>query len=1005
MLRRHASPTRLPFSGLLASVSATALFALTSPALAICTTTGTVTFAIDCDGNYGPNATATASGSTLTVTDETVNDPSDGASSFSRIVLKAGTETSGAINIGVTVNGDTYVDSHNSAAVYLLTQKGNITVDIGADVVLNAQQSGIFAKADNGNSGAGGTVTVTNYGTITAGTLTTGPFGSEGIRVRALQGTGTIYNYGTVTSSLGRGLRIDGSDLVADPSVNLDDLIVNGGEVTAWLDAAHVNASRGDATIENTVDGVLKSRSQRGAVASSTYGAASLTNDGEITALAGAGALVWGAGNATLTNSGTITATNDITQSDGDFLFFGTQVWSKTAGDATLTNEAGGKIIAHDGWGAWVLSTDGDVKIDNAGTILGESTAIYVGGDQIAEQWLGTNPDLPDYAGAVGGDLTVTNSGLITADLTTDFTAGKALITLAGYDLGTVSVTNTANGFIGAGFAEDTDFSLSALTSLSRSELQDLDAAASNAALSVGAEAEDGTTIKNEGTLVGRVWVASANTVFGSGPSTANTAEINNIGLWVTSGTSSIWGTVNNSGTLFSVGETELYADIANSSDIWVRGTTAEGASLTINGDYSASADARLLFDLSADPGAMVDISGAVSGQTKVALANLDTWNWKTFTPQTLIDIASTGAAAEGADSFVLETPDLGLVHYNLAYNHTASRWTLSTSVSDQSVAATTEVAQSVLGNIGTVTSDLLNRTDDLRDGFAGSGDTVPMGYAETTTQPAEAAFAALTPAAAPIVRQWAKGQSAVGSGDGFEGRLNAMSMGLDVTASDKDKLIAVGTFGAFSGTRLDYDGSDSSANLDGRALGVYGTFVDRSGLFAGAVLAAEKTDIDLVLSGEEARFGAWTAAGRFDVGYRLAAGTALVEPSVALKVGAASYDEFSMSQTDVSIDNAYSTALEGRLRLTQSVAIDALVLSPFAILTVGASQNSSGTMELSDIGAEGIADASGAYGGVALGLSTTSTDGRVTAYARGDLTLTERDQWATLRLGGSLQF
>ena len=56
--------------------------------------------------------------------------------------------------------------------------------------------------------------------------------------------------------------------------------------------------------------------------------------------------------------------------------------------------------------------------------------------------------------------------------------------------------------------------------------------------------------------------------------------------------------------------------------------------------------------------------------------------------------------------------------------------------------------------------------------------------------------------------------------------------------------------------------------------------------------------------------------------------------------------------------------------------------------------------------GIAALASASACSAFVSLdGARTTSTDGRVTAYARGDLTLTERDQWTTLRLGGSLQF
>lgn len=966
--------------------------------MAACTTTGTITFATDCDDDFGPNGTASVSGSTLTITDETFDDPNDGVSSFSRIVLKAGSETGGAINIGVDLTGTTYVDSHNSAAVYLLTKKGNITVDIGEDVILNAQQSGVFAKADNSGSTAGGIIIVTNYGTITAGEQS-GDFGSEGIRVRSLQGEGTIYNYGSVTSVAGRGLRIDGGS-VAGVS---DSLIVNDGTVDAWLDGVHINGKAGAATIENGLDGVITSRTQRGVVASSTSDAATLTNEGEITSLLAAGALVWGAKDAAATNSGTIAATVVDGDDSNDFLHFGVQVWSQDEGSASLVNEAGGTIIAHDGWAAWLLSTDGDVTIDNAGTLLGKSTAVYVGADKITEQW-NENPVLADHAGAVGGDLTLTNSGIITADETADFTNGMALITFAGYELGEVSLTNLAGGFIGAGFVEDTDFSLEALAGLSGSQWDALDAAASNAALSFGVETEDGASIVNAGTLVGRVAVGTPFDMFGSGPDYGSDASLMNSGLWVTSGTSSLEGTFTNSGNIFAVGETTLSGALANSGAVWLRGTSSDVADLTIEGDYTASGDATFQFDIGADGTPVVNITGAVSGQTQVVLANLGDWDWKNYESQTLIDIADS-TPEYGADSFELATPILGLVKYSLSYDDTDYLWSLSTEVSEQSVEETSDVAQTVTATLSTVTSDLLNRTDDLRDMFWGPEETKPTAYAAEISGPAEEAFAALAPTGEATLRTWAKVQGAIGTGTDYDGRQRSTSFGADITSGRDGDLLAAGVFGAMTGTSLDYAGSTSSAELSGRAFGVYGTMASSSGLFTSAVLAVEATDIDLVLSGEAASFNAWTMGGRLDVGYLTQVGDVALEPSVGVRFGTASYDDFIMSDTTVSIDISLSSAVEARLRMSRSYAFEDMDLAPFAVLSLGISQSSNGTMSLSDIGAEGAAEDEGAYGGIALGLQSTSLDGKVVTFARGDVTVTEDSRWAALKLGGSYKF
>jgi hypothetical protein len=604
---------RIPVSLALSLSAPVLLFWTSGPGLAACSVEGDITFAITCDGNFGPSATATTSGSTLTIDGETFDDPSDGGGSFSRVVLKAADEAAGAIDIAVELVGTTLVDSHNSAAVYLLTKKGDISVVIGTDVTLAAQQSGVFAKADSGLGTPGGNVTVTNYGTITAGTLTSGPFGSEGIRVRALQGAGSIYNYGSVSSTLGRGLRIDGSTVSAGDNASI---IFNTGTVDSALDAAHINAIAGSATIINTVDAILTSRSERGAVASSKDAAASLINGGAITG-AKAGVLVWGATDAMLENNGTITAAAKDNDAN-DYLHFGVQVWSQDEGDATLQNLASGSITAHDGWAAWLLSTDGDVAIDNAGTLLGKSTAIHVGGDKIEEQY-SENPALDDYAGAVGGDLTLRNSGVITADQTNDFQYGMGLVSLFGYDLDAVSITNLTGGIIGAGFDLDTDLSPESLAARSPEDLDELAPAASSGTLSLGLQAQS-LAILNAGILVGRVNIATPFDVFGDGPGSSAAGTFENSGLWLTSGMSGFNGTdgltITNSGDIFTLGATTLTGDVENSGSIWVYGTDSASAQLTLEGAYAGQDSGAFVFDLSADAAPLVTLDGAVSGQT-----------------------------------------------------------------------------------------------------------------------------------------------------------------------------------------------------------------------------------------------------------------------------------------------------------------------------------------------------------------------------------------------------
>lgn len=971
------------------------ILAMSSHALADCWFDGDITFAKDCDADFGVNGTVGESGSKLTIENETFDDPDDQTNSFSRIVLKAGDESAGAINIGVEVVGTSLVDSHNSAAVYLLTKKGDITVDISADVTLNAQQGGIFAKADSGTDNPGGMIIVTNAGTITAGTLASGSFGADGIRVRALQGAGYITNSGSVTSTLGRGLRIDAGDATSGDLGNIS----NSGTVDAWLDAAHVHALSGSATVYNT--GVLTSRSARGAVASSQEDSAYVGNYGTITGATG-GVLAWGATWAQVGNYGSLSAAEKDSDDSNDFLNFGVQVWATDTGYARFDNGDAGEVIAHDGWGAWLLSTNGDVFVQNTGTILGKTTAIHVGGDGITEQWE-ENPVLDDYAGAVGGKLTLINSGLITSDESNSFQNGFGLISLFGYDITQLSVTNAAGGLIASAVDDDNDYSLSTLADLSAEELDELAPLAASGALSIGAEAEE-VTISNAGTLVGRVRISTPMNVFGDGPSESAAATLTNTGLWVTSGASEFSGTdgltIENSGDIFTVGSTTVTGSIENAGSIWINSTDSTAGSFTVNGDYAGLEGGSLIFDLTRGDHPLATFDGAVSGQTSVLLANIESFDWRSYNPELLILTTDTDPE-EGAESFVLDDALVGVIEYRLDYDADAMGWMLSAGVSETVVDDVAQTTASIGDGFARIGSGILNRTDDLRDGVSGDlPPSEPMGYTEVST-PMDEAMAALAPTAVDT-RLWLKAGGAIGAGTGYGVSQSGLELGGDVSTTIDGRQVSAGVFAGLSNASFDFD-SSSSAGAQGYAAGLYANVLAPSGTFVSGVAAVEATDIGLLVSGVEADVAALNIGGRIDAGYRANLDGLVLEPSVGVMVSHNQMGSFSLNDSVVAVDNGKSLSTEGRLRIMRRFAGEVMDITPFLVLNLGNRVADGG--EVSVEGVTTSAQAGGIYGGVSLGLGIDTPDNSLNGFIRSDLSATADSYLASFRIGGSRRF
>lgn len=920
-------------------------------------------------------------------------------------------------DLTVNLTGSTSVTAPDYDGVDVRTKYGDITLNIGRDVLINPTQTGVHVESGDSEAEGnydGGNIVINNYGTVIAGP-DSDPMGADGIWGGSNGGGVTITNYGSVsttyatpgTSTVARGIVADGGYASTDV---VQVSIYNYGDVASWHDGLRVNSYNGLGLAVNGDTGTITSTDRRGVVVWSKRNDARFENYGSVTALDSSGAMIWAegteTGSATLINGGTITAYDNPDADVTDSVFVATHVWSEVKGDATLTNLAGGSLIAHNDRAAWVMSTNGSVVVDNAGLIKGQTVALYVGADRIE----GVGGDvIDDYLGAVGGDLLVTNSGLMTAfETISNPTEKSGIVTLDG-DVGTLNFTNAAGGIVGAGLDLTTGFD-SDLLGQSLASRSTLSTPASNMAV-YSAAVSDETIIDNAGTIIGRIRLDTPDYAYDVGATTSGTAEIRNSGLWVTSGSSAINGgfadaRLINSGDLWSLGEAALRFNVDNTGGrVVVAGTTGTVPELKIDGDYEGSENGTIAFllDSGTSLGAnrMVAINGDVGGFSKVDMLSIAGWDWQSDSSIDLI--RATGSVENGAESFSMARPVVGLVNYDLNYDDFNQIWSLSASLSEQSTRELGEVSGGVSQSFTYLTDDITNRTDDLRDLFEGET-TQPIGYASTPSTPADAAMAALTPPDNAI-RFWVKGSGALGTTDDYDLNRGLVEVGADASTNVGGGYFGGGAFGALSSTHLSFSGSTSEATLTGYSAGVYGTYQSDSGLFASTTAAVEHSDIDLSLSDMPASIAALTYGGRAELGYRLNTEGMTVEPSIALRASSAATDGFTMNDVDVAFTDRNLFATEARVRVTTTIATEAYDVMPFAVLVIGNETGGDNSVTLSgydDVAAEGPA---GLYASIAAGVSLQSADGLGSAYLRGDVTGSSDSALASFKLGGARKF
>ncbi|WP_428032058.1 autotransporter domain-containing protein [Ancylobacter sp.] len=998
-----------------------------SPAQAACTNAGTVTYEgavtiLTCTDER-LSATATGPAATLNVDNGYFDSATNGGPG---ILFKADDDAANPTDITLNLTGSTTVLGQHYDGVDLRTVRGDITVNIGEGVLISPDQTGVYVASTepgswpDGDTYVGGNVTITNRGTVIAG-ASPDPMGTNGILGLANGGGVSISNYGTVTTTYTGynawdtyGILADGGHAAPEP---VAVSIYNDGTVTSLNDGLRVNSYNGLASVVNDVHGVVTSNGRRGVVVWSDKNSAIFTNYGTVTSYDGPGANVWAggsvSGDAILVNSGSIVSHDNPDRTVYTTLYNGVHIWSQTSGKAELVNLAGGRIVAPDGWGAWLMSTDGDVVVDNAGLIKGASTALQIG----AQGGSAIVGDVPAYEGAMGGDLTVTNRGILTAFATVADPQGTfGLVTLAG-DVGTATFTNAAGGIVGAGLELDEGFDAARIATMSMAELGGLSDAAGNLAIFAAIKADE-VDIANAGLMFGRIVVETPAAVSEGVdvPAETGVVEVRNSGTWVVTGVSSITpnavsGVFSNSGALWALDDTGFEGDVANSGALHLVSTGPEAGATTVFGDYAARGAARLLLHsspstgLSALPG--LTIEGDVSGRTQVLLANpvqLATLDWRGTAPITVVTVE--GAAPAGAGHFYMDQ-DVGLVSYGLDYaagdNET---WSLTRGLNVDAAAALSDTAYAARNLLTLSTQLVTERIDDLRDSFfAGMPvPAAPMAYAPTKA-PSSAFSGVDKPSPSPTARAWLKASGMTSTGDGYDMDTGIFQGGVDLAREVGRDFAAAGLIAGYGRSTLDFDATGTDATVDGPVFGAYGSYVTEGGVFVNGILMGQVFDVDMNLASVATDFSGSSVGGRVETGIRLDYGELLVEPSVAMQASYTSFDTVDVANIAAGFDDTTGLAAEGRLRVAMNIQRETVLLKPYAIATLGYEFLADDNVVVSALDTSYVGDQKGLYGDVSAGLAVSNLANSYGGFVQGSFDFSEDRTGVGIKLGGQLRF
>ncbi|WP_158240790.1 autotransporter outer membrane beta-barrel domain-containing protein [Telmatospirillum siberiense] len=391
-----------------------------------------------------------------------------------------GDSATGSYTQTLVLSGTTTIDNPSSTSglsagngVTLKTALANqnVNVTVGSSVSITAFAAyggGIWARSETS-----GDITIDSSGTVTV----TGVDGSnnpvagnaDGITASTSLGGASVTNRGTVTTN-GRGLYAEGNhnSVTLDADLNVTGVLApaktviinNSGTVNAYLAGARAINYNGLSSIINS--GAVTSATRQALIAWSDYGDASVTNNGTVSSgdrnaiVAQTGAN----GNATVINSGTVSASRAASTGSAAIGYSGIRAYATSNGNVTIVNS--GTVTANNDAALVGHTPQGSINITNSGVLTGQSGIFADSGSGTGS--VDTISDTSAASATTSGAITVVNTGTINTtshgiylDGTTNGIAnsgtvsssgGTALVTGSGAS--TIANSGTINGQGGA---------------------------------------------------------------------------------------------------------------------------------------------------------------------------------------------------------------------------------------------------------------------------------------------------------------------------------------------------------------------------------------------------------------------------------------------------------------------------------------------------------------------------------------------------------------------------
>lgn len=321
-----------------------------SSASAVCTDSGDAAITGQhCGNDYISYLTDTGS-LTLTIEDET----------STSVELTTANDTVSDTNHSLILKGFTILNRPDYSAVIMESGAANRNASVQVEENVSITSGGGFGAIWLLNNGSGD-LSVDNAGDVTANA-------SYGISVLTHDGTVNINNTGSVTSTTYRGIYANtGFNTSADSPVGIT--ITNSGTVDAYEAGIRAENYMGAISIENSGD--VESTNRQGIVAwTDDGGGIDINNSGSVIsgndmAIQAVGTV----GDVTVTNSGSLTASKNEGVASAATGYSGIFANIYTQGAVIVTNTADGVISAEDDYGIYAGTASGDVSVRNSGSV------------------------------------------------------------------------------------------------------------------------------------------------------------------------------------------------------------------------------------------------------------------------------------------------------------------------------------------------------------------------------------------------------------------------------------------------------------------------------------------------------------------------------------------------------------------------------------------------------------------------------------------------------------